>query len=471
LIRTGEKKVPWWWVGVLGIPIMGGQFVEHSSGAALTFTMNKFIKEPWLLTLLLSINILFNFVVAPVIAYQSDRIWTRFGRRKPYIVAGWAGLVLSLIFVPLAPNVWTLVVVIILYQFFEDIAFTGPWTPLYNEVVPVSQRGRASGFNVFLQHVSTLYFSFFLIGKFDDKQISKVGTFFADLFGKGPVYITGEQFIYWITACVICVATIVVAFFIKETPIKQHALLGERFSMRKFLKSVFGERQWQILYVIIFAQVAMNQGIAAFGPLMMTKQFGYTKAQMGQIDGWIVIARMIMVVPLAGYLADKFDRVRIFQVALVAATIHHISWWGFIQFVAAEGIPSIPAIACFNVFGSFFNVAGNIALAPLLFDFVPRNRMGTVFAGMSFVRGIIKIVLLNGVGVWVSFYSRIFPPSRGEFDYSCALLYTTLLGLLGCLTSIYFIKQRKKGKMIEYGKMEDEAEQPPQPEVPKPVAV
>lgn len=458
MIRTGLKRIPWWWLGVMSVPVMGGQFVEHCSGAALTFTMSKFIKQPWLLTLLASTNILFNFVVAPIIAYQSDRIWTRFGRRKPFIVAGWVGLVVSLVFVPLAPNLWTLVIVIILYQFFEDIAFTGPWTPLYNEVVPVPQRGRASGFNVFLQHVTTLYFSFFLIGKFDEKKVSNVGSAISGFFGFGQVSISGEQKIYWIAAAVIIGATIVVAFLIKETPVAQHKLLGERFSISVFLKSVFGERQWMILYILIFAQVAMNQGIATFGPLMMTKQFGYSKATMGQIDGWIVIARMILVIPFAGYFADRFDRVRIFQFSLVVATVHHISWWTWIQFVALEGVPTITAIVAFNIFGTFVNVAGNIALAPLLFDFIPRDRMGTVFAGMSFVRGIIKIILLNGVGVWVTFYSKFFPPSRGEFDYSCALLYTTLLGFLGCLTSVYFVAQRRKGKMIEYGRLEAEAE-------------
>jgi len=487
MIVTQKKRIPWWWVFMMALPPLGNSFVEHCSGAPLTFSMKKFIDQPWLIMLLGSVNVAFNFMVAPFIAYQSDRIWTRFGRRKPFIIFGWIGLVISLIFIPLAPNIWILAVVIVSYQFFEDIAFTGPWAPLYNEVVPVPQRGRAAALNSLMGNFTTLYFNFALIGHFDElRRISLDG----GLFGWPGVTITGEQLIYWLAAAMVTIMIVHVSLNVKETPVHS-PITGERFSLWVFFKSVFGDRQWLMIYVLIFAQVAMHQGLGQLSPLLITEQFGYTKAQMGQLHGWVTILRIAIVIPLAGYFADKIDRVKMFQVTLALATLHHISYWAFIHFIvpcqipaiktildswgliavkqvkeavdaaggaeavatAAASVPAIPTIMAFDVFGSFVNLTGSIALAPLLFDYVPRDRMGTVHAGMSFVRGMIKITVLNGVGLWISCYSWLVMP-EGKYDYSSGFLYTTTLGSLGFVASIYFAKLRKAGKIIEYGRME-----------------
>lgn len=47
-------------------------------------------------------------------------------------------------------------------------------------------------------------------------------------------------------------------------------------------------------------------------------------------------------------------------------------------------------------------------------------------------------------------------------DYTSGYLYVVLIGGIGCAVSVYFAIQRRNGKIIEYGKI-DEGEIPAEP--------
>ncbi|MCX7014427.1 MAG: MFS transporter [Candidatus Sumerlaeota bacterium] len=452
MIVTQRKRVPWVWVFLMALPYFSNSLVEGVSGSALTFTMKKFISNPALITFLGSINVLFNFMVGPFVSYTSDRNWTRFGRRKPFIITGWIGLILSLIVTPLAPNIWLLAVAIVFYQFFQDFAFSGPYDPLYYETVPLPQRGRGQALVVLMNNCAGLFFNYVLIGHFDEVYNLRLNLGVLHV----PVALTGEQMIYLVAASVVTFMVFHIGWNVKETPV-QSSVIGERFSMRRFLKGVFGERQWIVIYILIFSQVAMNQGLNQLGPLLITEQFGYSKQALGELGAITTLLRIVVLIPIAGYFADKIDRVRMFQTVLILSTLHHIIYWGFVHFIAPK--PTFWAIVAFDCLGSFVSVAGNIAVGPLFFDFVPRDRMGTVYAGMSFVRGLVKITVMNGVGIWITWYAKMFLPA-GQYDYMSGFLYTFLLGCIGCAASFYFISQRKKGRIIEYGRLDQERPTP-----------
>ncbi len=454
MIVTQEKRIPWAWAVMMAMPYLGVQLVEAISHGALTFSMKKFISDPALLTFIASINIAFNFLVAPFVAWKSDRIWTRFGRRKPFILVGWAGLVVSLICVPLAPNIWTLVLAIIAYQFFQDFSFTGPYEPLVWEVVPRSQRGRTAAFTAFFRHCGTLYYNFFLIGQFYEVY---QGDLTLGSWGSTSFHLTGEMLIYGGAAALLLVMMVQLGMNVKETQVNS-SLIGERFSLRTYLGGVFGERQWLLIYMLIFTQIAMNSGLANLGPLLIKEQFGYDMAMLGKIGGINTLLQILIIIPLAGLVADRFDRLRLYQVGLFISMLQPISYFFFVKFVAPNQVPNVPSIIIFEMFGTFVHLMGNIALMPLLFDYVPRNKMGTAYAGMTFVRGIVKMVIVNGVGIWVSVLSRLTLP-EGQYDYMLGYLYVFAIGVMGFLCSIYFASERKKGHLIEYGRLESQAEQ------------
>jgi len=91
------------------------------------------------------IGSLMAVVWQPLIGAYSDRTRTRFGRRHPFIVIGTVGDVIFLIGIALSGSYWLVVVLYFLLQTSSNTA-QGPYQGLLPDVVPVDQRGNASGY-------------------------------------------------------------------------------------------------------------------------------------------------------------------------------------------------------------------------------------------------------------------------------------------------------------------------------------
>lgn len=97
---------------------------------------------------ILALGALLSMVVAPLFGAWSDRIVTRWGRRKPFLVAGTLGNVVGLMalaFIPSTPSALVpYVIAYMLINLFNNLA-TAPYSALIPDVVPPEQRGSASG--------------------------------------------------------------------------------------------------------------------------------------------------------------------------------------------------------------------------------------------------------------------------------------------------------------------------------------
>lgn len=130
MIETQKPKIPMWWIFLIMMPHFAEAVSEYGCGGqALPFTIAKFKEIPLLITLLTGINYVFNFMVTPLVAWYSDRIWTSLGRRKPLILIGWVGIIIALIGAPLAQSLIALTFFIILFHFCIDFSFCGPLRP------------------------------------------------------------------------------------------------------------------------------------------------------------------------------------------------------------------------------------------------------------------------------------------------------------------------------------------------------
>lgn len=110
--------------------IGGGELKGHTLGAILLF------------------GALVSMMVAPLFGAWSDRVRTRWGRRKPFLVVGTAGNVVGLLALSLIPSVpkalAAYVVAFMWVELFNNLA-TAPYSALIPDVVPREQRGSASG--------------------------------------------------------------------------------------------------------------------------------------------------------------------------------------------------------------------------------------------------------------------------------------------------------------------------------------
>ena len=100
-IRTGEKHVPWSAVFMLAMMWFMWGFNVFAGGQALTFTIRKYSSNPQTISLVLTVAGV--VMLGPVISYLSDQVWTRAGRRRPFLIVAWAGgfaSMLSFAFLP-----------------------------------------------------------------------------------------------------------------------------------------------------------------------------------------------------------------------------------------------------------------------------------------------------------------------------------------------------------------------------------
>jgi Na+/melibiose symporter-like transporter len=449
---TGRSHVPWLWVVLFAFPAFSNTLMESISGTAMTFTMKKFISDPALITFLGSINIAFNFLVAPWAAWKSDHIWTRYGRRRPFLLIGWSLLLISLICIPLAPTLSILIACIVVCQFAADFGYTGPWTPLYYEMIPSHQRGRA----VIIKRVGTvlsrLVFNLVLLVHFD--SVLDINWTFG-LLNNTTFRLTGEMLIYWAGGLAVLVVLLQMWFLVRERRPDQ---LPERarFSPLGYVRELFGERQWRLLFLLMFCSLALTAGLGQLQPLLITEQFGYSKKLLGQIQSVNLVVEVFIILPAAVFMIDRLDRFRIFQVGLFLSTLQPLAYWIFVEYFANNGIPTPGQIVFFNIWNSLSDVAAGLALEPLLFDFVPKNKMGTINSGFLFVRGALSLLVFNGVGLWVKYYTQWFQPP-GTFDYMSGYLYVFLIGVLGVIATQVFAYHLRNGHLVMYGRLEEEA--------------
>jgi len=457
-ITTHQPKVPWTWVAWMIFPWVTMTYYGMCSGAPLTFTIRKFVENPSLVALLSSVNLAFNFLVGAVTSYMSDRIWTRWGRRRPLLIIGWTGGALAMAFIPLAPNIGTLVVLIIVFQFCTDVGT--PYEPLFNEVIPPQQRGRAATMRSILQNLTSLFSNAVMLAQFDRQyDLNLVGQ---------RLRITGEMTLYWVGALAVLASVLFLILKVRETP-PPESIRREAFSVPRFFREIFGQRQWWMVYLLYVCPYLTAAGIGSFGgsglgafiPLFLNEQVGFSKEQIGWAAGAAGVVNMLLFVPLFGILADRLPRLRLFQVATIAPAVVNLGFYFVARFVLDYHVP-FGVLLGFGIATEAMMALLYVLWGPLIYDYVPTARYGTVSAGFSFIGGFVVFALINGSGLWVGGMTRAFGTAgASRYDYSSAFLWQFLAALISLGIALYFGREVRRGRIIPYARLEFEQRKVP----------
>lgn len=433
LIKTRQKSVPWRWVTLIVTPWFGITFVEMMSGVILTLTLKIFIDHPGLIMSISSINTLFNILIAAAFLYISDHVWTRYGRRLPFIAAAYIPMILLFLFMPFIPNFWLLLIAVIVWQAVHDIGYA--YEPLQQEIVPPHQRGRGGGiFYVSVQLVVMFYYTL-VIGRFYEVSY-------------GPVTINGMQAAYWLGALFLFSMLLFFTGFVKE--LKPLETKSDRPTPAGFIKAVFTQKHLWPVYSLAFAQMLFQVGLGAFMPLLF-KQWGYSPQEMGTNIAVGGLINIFIVAPIVGAIADRVDRLKIYIFGVTMAVIMKLVYIFFIQvYLPAPHIPTLGQVILLGEMIAVFGLMSGIVLQPLMFDYIPRDEMGTATAGIYAVKSLTKFLTLNGVGWWVVLYARIFL-ADGEYDYFCSYYFLFIMGLIGLAFIFNFRRLVKKGVLVKHG--------------------
>jgi MFS family permease len=473
MIVTHRARVPWHWVVLMTLPWGTVSLLGSVNGQAITYTLKKYLADPSWIALLASVNLLTNVLVAAPCNYMSDRLWTRWGRRRPFLISSAVSTAFLLLFIPWLPNIWLLAVVNLLLQVAIDV---GSCTEaLYFEVIPQPQRGRAVAIRHVINGLTGIFFGAVLFAQFDRRYT-------LDLRWLGltaPLTWTGEHMLYCAAALVVLATAVLYLVLVRETPPAAPMPRGPAFNPVRFVAEVFGDKRWYPVYLYYAIPAVIVAGAAQFSPLVMTDVFGYTKADIVRIGVSQMLLQLFILTPLMGWLADRIPRVRMFQIGIIGAVVWvalywfylkvlapqglprlcvTLPWLGACSFTPVNGVPTLPFLFCWGMAGSVFSIAVALTNGALLFDLVPSNKMGTLASGFGLINSALGALLMNLCGWFVKYYSRWwYAPNAQDatrYDYTAIYPFQIVFGVIGIGMYLYFLRQYKRGKVIEYGKRE-----------------
>jgi Na+/melibiose symporter-like transporter len=397
MIITCRKHIPFSWMLTTAMTGAIFMYMYCAMGGAFLFSLKKFLDNPAGLTLIMSTPAILHLFFAPFINFMSDRIWTRYGRRKPFALAGWIVAAVSIAAMPLMPNFWLLILAYLGFQVALDLR--GPMDPLGNEIVPPWQRGRYMAISQWMTNFAQLTFAFLALGRFDDKQ-----------FYLG-IPLDGESSIYWSTCAGLVVLILFIALGIKETYPKSN-VRGQKFTMKVFFTSILNKNLFPV-YFLIFGSAMMNAGLGTIGALLYTDQWQFTKQEMGNNNMVGGLINMVLIVIL-GVFADKMNRIKSYQVLMTLTVLVNFSFYLYVNFFLYDRRPILLEVIMFGETLSIMGILIGMVYQPMVFDYVPRNEMGTYMAGSGLLNRLVGLITLNGVGLFIWAYATLMLPPGGD---------------------------------------------------------
>ena len=238
-IETQHRRIPWRWVIIVGLLTVPGVLASFAA-SNFTFSLRKFLTNPALINGILSLDVAFNILIATTCLYLSDRIWTKRGRRVPFIIAAWLMMAVCYAIIPFANGPWVLVPLVVMALAFMDVGAT--FQTLTMEIVPPHQRGRMSAMNQIVLQILIIGFIVVVGGRFDESVHTEAGV------------MRGETFLYWIAVAALLAGAVLVWFFVREREPAQPRP-AETFSLRTLFGSILADRRLWPVYLLAMCQL------------------------------------------------------------------------------------------------------------------------------------------------------------------------------------------------------------------------
>ena len=292
-------------------------------------------------------NIL-NMFLQPWVGERSDRTWTRFGRRKPWIMLGAPLAAVFFMLIPFVRDNFLLIALAILGTNIGMALFRSPTVAFLGDLFPSQQRSKANG-------VINL--------------MGGLGGAVA-LLGGGALYKMGAPLPFIVGAGVMIIAMIIVLLFVKEPKPEAVAQSADEESagLIENLKEVWGEsdkRGVTILLAIFFWFVGWN-AMEAFFTVYARNVLGVDPGTGTQMLTAFAAMLILFAIP-SGFIATWFGRKRTILVGL-GGMLAGLMVGFFIRDVTMM-------LALLAVMGMFWALV-NINSLPIVYDVGGEERIG-----------------------------------------------------------------------------------------------
>ncbi len=317
-----------------------------------------------LITVILSMGALFGIFLHPIIGKRSDRTWTRFGRRYPYIMVSIPLMAITTIFFPHAPNYFILLVLVILEAIFGILGFS----PLFS-LIPDNFDSKARG------KASAVMMIFIGLGAVCSISI---GSYIWD---------TNHYLLFYAVSLLLMFFGFASFFFVKEKPFPKDVLSRKTHTVTEYIKSIFAEKAIALYFAGDFFRWFSLSIVAQLVTLFANKELGIKIGMAGQVLVLFNLVKLLSALPV-GMTTDKIDRKKFLLAGIIVTTAALGYGWftsSFMPLAIVMGITGI-GVAITVISGS-----------ALLMDLFPLGRSGE-FLGVNMVFVSVPSVISMWVG-------------------------------------------------------------------------
>ncbi len=246
-----------------------------------------------------AVGAIFSLVMPPLIGMLSDNTPGAWGRRRPYIAAGAALLVLSALFLATADTIAVFVMALILNQIGSNLA-NATYQALIPDRVPKEQRGAASGYMglmTILGNIGSLAVAGLLLG---GVSLASVGA---------AAIRRGATLFYILTAVALIVGALITVLGVHETPfmpVMREPLLEEgesawsRFRRWFALNWLAPWREYNFVLVFL-THFAVMMGLTLFMTFIE-----YYFANVAHISNFVQSTALVALLALVGAICSAF---------------------------------------------------------------------------------------------------------------------------------------------------------------------
>lgn len=323
-----------------------------------------YTNSAFLITLLLSLGTFIGIFLSPLIGKRNDRTWTRFGRRRPYLMVSIPLVSLFTVLIPHSSSYTGLLVFVILEAISGIIGFSPLFSLIPDNFEP-ADRGKMNG--IFILFIG-------------------LGGAFASAVGY-KLWDINYHFIFYLMASCIFVFGVLSLFFIKEKPFPDNMISNKSQSIIAYFKDVLHDKRITLYYASDFFRWFSKSLIIQMVALFAVKELGVNGGVAAQTLLVFNLIKLLSSFPV-GFATDKINRKHFLLIgtALMGGALYY-GW-------CAQSIVSLfVAMGLFGISTTITIICGSA----FLMDLFPTGKAGE-FLGMNMVFGSIPTV----IALWVS---------------------------------------------------------------------
>ena len=376
-----KPPLPWKRIILLCSMWAGLVMTENISNQLLPLTLKRFTADAFVIGLVLALNPLFGFIANPLVGILSDKIWTPIGRRAFFLVTGAPIVALCLIFVPEARVLWQLVMLVVMYQFFQDVLW-GSDHPLLADLIPAPLRTFVSGAMLMSAQATSWFFSRIAMGQW------------LEGYGESVVYTLGA----------VCQVGMVAlpALFLGEKKVEPKP--RPPLTIGRYIKDFIGDPILRRFGALGFTQYVFQNILQGFLVLFTVETLLVSKSDFGRIWSWMPAISFFFAIPI-GIVAEKFLPK---QITLIGGYVTMLGCCVLGWF--AEGVEDLlPVFLCFGL----GQLVSGVCQKAFLTEFIPRDIIGQISGAYNICMALGRTVALAGGGFLIKLFGNdyrvIFP--------------------------------------------------------------